>query len=268
MGEFGNLAVVVTCGSSASGPTTAPLLACFGAGVACLPPDRQDLPGPLLGPVADMPDDVAVRAGVVSAAGALGGFDMLVNSAGMGRAGTVADPTDPNRHRVLDLSVVGMVPASGAVLPYLHKSRHGAIVNTCSIAAYAGLPNRALHSASKGAVQALTLAMAADDLAEGIRVNCINPGTVDTPWVRGLLAAADDPNAELRVLCTPAHRPAGEHAGCRCGDCLPCQLNRQFHYRDRARRRRRNARPSAASTRIAVLRQPGRRSRLKRRLVP
>jgi NAD(P)-dependent dehydrogenase (short-subunit alcohol dehydrogenase family) len=70
-------------------------------------------------------------------------------------------------------------------------------VNTCSIAAYAGLPNRALNSASKGSVQALTLAMAADHLAEGIRVNCVNPGTVDTPWVRRLLAAADDPNAGL-----------------------------------------------------------------------
>jgi len=74
----------------------------------------------------------------------------------------------------------------------------GAIVNTCSIAAYAGLPNRALNSASKGSVQALTLAMAADHLVEGIRVSCVTPGTVDTPWVRGLLAAADDPNAGLR----------------------------------------------------------------------
>jgi NAD(P)-dependent dehydrogenase (short-subunit alcohol dehydrogenase family) len=84
--------------------------------------------------------------------------------------------------------------------------------------------------------------MATAHLAEGIRVNCVNPGTVDTPWVRRLLAAADDPNAELRVICAPAHRPHGERGeGC-CGDRPPCQPNRQFHYRDRARRRRRNAR--------------------------
>jgi len=88
-----------------------------------------------------------------------------------------------------------------AALP--HKSRHTAIVNTCSIAAYAGPPNRALHSASQEAVHALTLA--ADRLADGIRVNCVNPGTVDTPWVQRPLAAADDPDAEPRTL--PAAPP-------------------------------------------------------------
>ena len=75
-----------------------------------------------------------------------------------------------------------------------------AIVNTCSIAGTAGLPQRALYSASKGAVYALTLAMAADHVAEGIRVNCVNPGTVDTPWVGRLLDAASDPQAERAAL--------------------------------------------------------------------
>src|SRR5439155_25010 len=82
-----------------------------------------------------------------------------------------------------------------------------AIVNTCSIAAHAGLPQRALYSASKGAVQALTLAMAADHIREGIRVTCVNPGTADTPWVRRLLAQADDPDAELAAL--NARQPSG-----------------------------------------------------------
>ena len=75
-----------------------------------------------------------------------------------------------------------------------------AIVNTCSVAATAGLPQRALYSATKGAVLALTLAMAADHIAEGIRVNCVNPGTADTPWIGRLLDQADDPVAERAAL--------------------------------------------------------------------
>ena len=70
-----------------------------------------------------------------------------------------------------------------------------------------GLPQRALYCASKGAVYALTLAMAADHVAEGIRVNCVNPGTVDTPWVGRLLDAAPDPGAERAALT--ARQPMG-----------------------------------------------------------
>jgi NAD(P)-dependent dehydrogenase (short-subunit alcohol dehydrogenase family) len=80
-------------------------------------------------------------------------------------------------------------------------------VNTCSIAATAGLPQRALYSASKGAVLSLTLAMAADHIREGVRVNCVNPGTADTPWVDRLLDAAPDPAAERAAL--EARQPTG-----------------------------------------------------------
>jgi NAD(P)-dependent dehydrogenase (short-subunit alcohol dehydrogenase family) len=100
-----------------------------------------------------------------------------------------------------------MVRVTRAALPHLRASEHAAIVNTCSIAAHAGLPNRALYSASKGAVQSLTAAMAADHVGEGIRVCCVNPGTVDTPWIRRLLAQADDPDAELAAL--RARQPNG-----------------------------------------------------------
>jgi NAD(P)-dependent dehydrogenase (short-subunit alcohol dehydrogenase family) len=92
-------------------------------------------------------------------------------------------------------------------LPALRESRRAAIVNTCSVAATAGLPNRALYSASKGAVLSLTLAMAADLLPEGVRVNAVNPGTADTPWVGRLLDAAADPAAERAAL--EARQPHG-----------------------------------------------------------
>ena len=80
-------------------------------------------------------------------------------------------------------------------------------MNVGSIAATAGLPQRALYSASKGAVLALTRAMAADHLPEGIRVNCVNPGTTETPWVDRLLARAEDPAAERDAL--EARQPHG-----------------------------------------------------------
>jgi NAD(P)-dependent dehydrogenase (short-subunit alcohol dehydrogenase family) len=207
VGEFDGLAALVTGGASGIGLATASLLASRGARVACLDLNLGGLPEPLLGVAADVSDDAAVRVAVTAAAQSLGGLDILVNNAGIGAQGTIADNSDAEWHRVLDVNVVGMVRVTRAALPHLRRSRHGAIVNTCSIAAHAGLPNRALYSASKGAVQALTLAMAADHLAEGIRVNCVNPGTADTPWVRRLLAVADDPDAELRALA--ARQPNG-----------------------------------------------------------
>jgi NAD(P)-dependent dehydrogenase (short-subunit alcohol dehydrogenase family) len=108
---------------------------------------------------------------------------------------------------VLDVNVVGMARVSRAALPHLRQSPAAAIVNTCSIAAWAGLPQRALYSASKGAVYGLTLAMAADHVREGIRVNAVAPGTVDTPWVGRLLDAAADPAAERAAL--QARQPSG-----------------------------------------------------------
>src|SRR5215216_2183406 len=75
-----------------------------------------------------------------------------------------------------------------------------AVVNTCSVVALVGLPDRALYAASKGAVLALTLAMAADHLHDGIRVNCVTPGTAETPWIGRLLAGTGDPEAALAAL--------------------------------------------------------------------
>jgi NAD(P)-dependent dehydrogenase (short-subunit alcohol dehydrogenase family) len=78
---------------------------------------------------------------------------------------------------------------------------------TCSVAATTGIPQRALYTATKGALLSLTRGMAADHLAEGIRFNCVNPGTADTPWVARLLDSADDPAAERAAL--EARQPHG-----------------------------------------------------------
>jgi NAD(P)-dependent dehydrogenase (short-subunit alcohol dehydrogenase family) len=174
-------------------------MAARGAAVACLDLDPAGAE-PLLTLTADVTDERSVRDAVDTAAERLGAVDVLVNNAGIGARGTVEDNPYEEWWRVLDVNLLGIVRATRAALPHLRASAHAAIVNTCSVAATAGLPDRALYSASKGAVQALTLAMAADHLGEGIRVNCVNPGTVDTPWVRRLLDAAADPEGELLAL--------------------------------------------------------------------
>jgi NAD(P)-dependent dehydrogenase (short-subunit alcohol dehydrogenase family) len=134
-------------------------------------------------------------------------IDVLVNNAGVGAIGTVADATEDEWVRVLNINVIGMGRVSAAAMPHLKQSKCAAIVNTCSLVATAGVPKRAVYSASKGAVYALTLAMATDGIADGVRVNCVNPGTSDTPWVKNLLAQADDPDKELAAL--QARQPLG-----------------------------------------------------------
>jgi NAD(P)-dependent dehydrogenase (short-subunit alcohol dehydrogenase family) len=212
--ELGGLAALVTGGASGIGLATARLMQARGARVAIL--DR-DIPasvlagGDLYPLLADVTDDAAVRSEVASAVEAFGGLDILVNNAGIGAAGTVEDNDDDEWRHVLDVNVLGMVRTTRAALPALRAAaaRRGgaAIVNTCSIAGVAGLPQRALYSATKGAIYALTLAMAADHVREHIRVTCVTPGTADTPWVARLLQAAPDPDAERAALT--ARQPMG-----------------------------------------------------------
>ncbi|MET7473606.1 SDR family oxidoreductase [Streptomyces sp. NPDC005648] len=207
MTDFEGLKALVTGGASGIGRATADLLAARGAQVAVLDLDPSAVEKPLLGFRADVTDDTSVREAVATAVAELGGLDVVVNNAGIGAQGTVEDNDDAEWHRVLDVNVVGMVRVSRAALPHLRDSRHAAIVNTCSIGATAGLPQRALYCATKGAVYSLTLAMAADHVREGIRVNCVNPGTADTPWVGRLLDKAPDPAAERAAL--EARQPTG-----------------------------------------------------------
>ena len=199
-GELDGLVALVTGGASGIGAAVAARLQADGARVAVLDLDADAAAEGQLAVVCDVSDDASVRAAVARVVEELGGLDVVVNNAGIGAAGTVADNDDEEWHRVLDVNVLGMVRVTRAALPHLRVSSAPAVVNTSSIAATAGLPQRALYSASKGAVLALTRAMAADHVREGIRVNCVNPGTADTPWVQRLLAAADDPAAERTAL--------------------------------------------------------------------
>lgn len=197
--EFAGLKAIVTGGASGIGAATAKLLQERGADVAVLDLNPDQAAG-VKAIRCDVSDDASVRRAVEEAAEQLGGIDVVVNNAGVGAQGTIEANDDDEWHRVFDVNVLGMVRVSRAALPYLRRSGHAAIVNTCSVAATAGLPQRALYSATKGAVLSLTLAMAADHLHEGVRVNCVNPGTADTPWIGRLLSSAPDPAAERAAL--------------------------------------------------------------------
>lgn len=201
------LVAVVTGGASGLGAAIARRLQEDGARVAVFDVNPDAASHADLAVAVDVTDDASVVAGVEAVIGAFGRLDILVNNAGVGAQGDIAANSDDEWHRVFDVNVVGIARVSRAALPYLRRSPAAAICNTSSIAATAGLPQRALYSATKGAVLSLTLAMAADHLREGIRVNAVNPGTADTPWVGRLLDSAPDPAAERAAL--EARQPHG-----------------------------------------------------------
>ena len=205
--EFDGLVAVVTGGASGIGAATATILNERGARVAVLDRDVHAGSDPFLTLPCDVTDTRGVDAAIAKVAETHGRIDILVNNAGIGAVGDVSANDDAEWSRVLDVNVVGIARVTRAALPHLRLSQHAAVVNTCSAVAFVGVKQRALYSASKGAVLALTLAMAADHVAEGIRVNAVAPGTTATPWVDRLLGAADDPHAAATAL--RARQPLG-----------------------------------------------------------
>src|SRR5690349_6858909 len=148
-----------------------------------------------------------VRAMIEAAIAAFGRIDILCNNAGIGSTTDVVECEPDEWDRVMTVNVKSVYLGCKYAIPHMLAQGGGVIVNTASVAGMVGLPKRASYSASKGAVIALTRQVAVEYVEQGIRVNCLCPGTVDSPWVGRLLQQADDPVAARQALV--ARQPLG-----------------------------------------------------------
>jgi NAD(P)-dependent dehydrogenase (short-subunit alcohol dehydrogenase family) len=215
LGLDGKVAIVTGGGAAddgiGNGRAAALLLARVGAKVLIVDLDRErarrtaamiaEEGGSAVPFVADVTDELQARAMVDAALGEFGRLDCLDNNVGIGGRGSVVDVAPQDWRRVMKVNVDSMFMASRCAIPAMKRSAGGAIVNVSSISA---LRPRGLtaYSTSKGAVIALTRAMAVDHGPDGIRVNCVAPGPVYTPMVysRGMSPAGREARRRASVL--------------------------------------------------------------------
>lgn len=160
--------------------------------------------------VADLhPDGVATELGATAVrldvrdeaqvAHAMHGVDILVNAAGIGSTADAPGTSLEVWENVFAVNARGTFLCCKHAIPGMKERGSGVIVNIASVAGLIGLKNRAAYSASKGAVISLTRALAVDHVGDGIRVNAVCPGTIDTPWVQRLVHDAGESIDALRA---------------------------------------------------------------------
>ncbi len=206
--DFEGKVAIVTGGASGIGAATVRRLLERGARVAIF--DREAAASDsddCVSVSVDVRDQAAITAATDAVVRRWGRLDVLINSAGIGAAGTILDNDEAEWQRVFDINLMGTVRTIRAALPHLIASRPASVVNAASAVALTGFANRALYTASKGSVVALTRAAAADHMADGVRFNAVCPGTTETPWIQRLLHAAADSEAERVRL--EARQPHG-----------------------------------------------------------
>jgi 2-keto-3-deoxy-L-fuconate dehydrogenase len=206
--DFDGRVAIVTGGASGIGDATVRRLLDRGARVAIFDRDTAATQSDdCVSASVDVRDQAAITAATQRVVERWGRLDVLVNSAGIGAAGTVLDNDEDEWRRVFDINMMGTVRSIRAALPHLVASRPSSVVNVASAVALTGFANRALYTASKGSIVALTRAMATDHLADGVRFNAVCPGTTETPWIQRLLGAAGDAQGERVRL--EARQPHG-----------------------------------------------------------
>lgn len=191
---------IVTGASAGIGRAIALRLGAEGARVAIADLDEEgakkvaaELEGDSLVHQADVTQKQEVEALVWRVVEEWGGLDVMVNNAGVGVAATAPETSEEDYDLVMDVCVRGTLFGMKYAIPAIRESGGGSVVNMSSIAALVGLNDRVVYSAAKGAILAMTRAAAIDHIEEGVRVNCIAPGTVDTPWVARITAGYEDP---------------------------------------------------------------------------
>ena len=140
--------------------------------------------------------DVTIEAEVAAMIDAcvkqFGRLDILVNNAGYGFAGTVVNTTEADWDALMAVNVKGVFFGCKYAIPVMEKQGGGAIVNTASTVSVVGITDRAAYVASKGAVAALTRAVAMDHVHSHIRVNCVAPGTIESPYFTEIFRKSPD----------------------------------------------------------------------------
>ncbi|HEV8223812.1 MAG TPA: glucose 1-dehydrogenase [Rubrobacteraceae bacterium] len=191
---------VVTGAGAGIGRSIALRLASEGARVALADVDEEavekvasEIDGETLVRRTDVTRAEEVEELVASAVEAWGGLDVMVNNAGVGVAATVVSTTEEDYERVMDVCVRGTLLGMKYAIPAIRDAGGGSVINMSSVAALVGITDRAVYSAAKGAILSMTRAAAIDHVGEGVRVNCIAPGTVDTPWIDRITSGYDDP---------------------------------------------------------------------------
>jgi 2-keto-3-deoxy-L-fuconate dehydrogenase len=194
MFNFQNKSAVVTGGGSGIGKAIALLLAERGADVSVLDLDASAAASTVAeikkagGAATAYPCDVASFSEVSSLMDGMPSIDILVNSAGISHIGSVENTSEEDFERVFRVNVKGVYHCLHAAIPKMKQKNRGVILNMASVVSSVGIPDRFAYSMSKGAVYAMTLSVAKDYIAFGIRCNCISPARVHTPFVDAFLA--------------------------------------------------------------------------------
>lgn len=204
---------VVTGGASGVGQAVVEVLVEYGCIVASIDLTLDGVPEGASAFVADVRDQASVSNVIRDFAEQHGRIDLLVNNAGVSFVGGVEEGSEEEWFRILDINVLGQMRSIRAALPYLRRSASASVITMSSCTAVNGIPQRALYSASKGAVQSMSMSIAADLVGEGIRCNCISPATVDTPFMTELANRATDPAAKRRGF--EARQPTGQMVAAR-----------------------------------------------------
>ena len=155
----------------------------------------------------DVAEPMAVRLLFGTIAARHARLDVLFNNAGIVLGGTAQDTTLEDWERSLRVNLTSMYLCCREAIPIMQRQGGGVILNTSSVAGLVGVKNRLAYSASKAGVVGLTKSIAIDYIADGIRCNCLCPGTVDTPSWRRRVAVSPDPDAALQDMI--ARQPMG-----------------------------------------------------------
>jgi NAD(P)-dependent dehydrogenase (short-subunit alcohol dehydrogenase family) len=207
MGKLAGKVALVTGAGSGIGRAISIRFAQEGARVAAASRTRETVEetaqlagGETLALQADVSDEASVGAMVEKTLARFGRIDILVNNAGIGTTKSILECEPEEWDRVFAVNVRGVYLSTRAVLPGMLAQGEGVIINIASALGLVGVPKRAAYCASKGAVITLTKQVATEYAGQGVRCNCICPGTVDSPWVGRLLDATGDPAGARQAL--------------------------------------------------------------------